>query len=138
MWFKNGKEAGIDKHHYIIGDKTSPLFPYGGLMKKIYWEQLGGMDKRFIVACGDTDLWLRFYESGGKLILTKKVYLNERKNKCEGKHLYPEFGRNKDRPLLDSFWVKNGKVSKKRLAPFKPFSQSNLATKSQGPKGRWI
>ncbi len=73
-----------------------------------------------------------------------------------GQQLYAEYGKDTDRPLLDSFWVvKNGQLSgvssdsihctdkekgtlsRIRLSPVVPFEDKHILTVSQGPKGRW-
>jgi len=39
--------------------------------------------------------------------------------------------------LLDSLWVKDGKVNFSRAKPVESFTDLNILTSSQGPRGRW-
>ena len=137
-WFKNGKAVDIVKHHYVIGDVNSPILAVCTFLKRELWFDLGGLDCRFITSCADSDLVMRAYEHGGTVVLNEEIRYDERRNKSGGINLYPEFGANVDRPLLDSFWLKEGKMSKKRLKPLRPFKGKQLLTVSQDNKGRWI
>lgn len=137
-WVKNGKEISIAKHRYKIGDANSPILAVGAFLRKEFWFRLGGLDCRFIASCADIDLTMRAYEHGGTVVLNKRILYEERKDKRGGINLYLEYGARLDRPLLDSFWMKNGRISKKRLNPLKPFKEKQLLTVTQGNKGRWI
>lgn len=133
-WSKKGKDLA-GKMNYFIGDANSPLLPCSALIKKKLWQDLGGVDRRFIASCADLDIALRIYEIGGRIILCDDVWVDERKKK--GEMLYPTYGAKFDRPLLDSFWVKDGRVMPHRLVSPEPLNDSHLLTITQGAKGKW-
>ena len=137
MWVKYGKVVDLKVYHYFIGDNSSPKLPLGGLMAKKLWHDLGGIDRRFIASCGDTDLYLRSFEIGCKVYYCDNAIYEERKEKSGKRNLYPRYGQYFDRPLLDSFWVRKQMVSKKRLVPVKPFEENNILSVTQGNTGEW-
>ena len=136
-WFKHGKLANSNLYYYFIGDKSSPELPFSGLMMRNLWKHFGGIDRRFIASCGDTDLYLRSFEIGCKVYYCDNAIYEERKEKSGKRNLYPRYGQYFDRPLLDSFWVRKQMVSKKRLVPVKPFEENNILSVTQGNTGEW-
>ena len=136
-WFKHGKLANSNVYYYFIGDTSSPELPLSGLMMRSLWKQLGGIDRRFIASCGDTDLYLRSFEIGCKVYYCDNAIYEERKEKSGKKNLYPRYGQYFDRPLLDSFWVRKQVISKKRFVPVKPFEDKNILSVTQGNTGEW-
>lgn len=134
-----GGEDRIWEQHFVWMDSSSPFIPMCPLMKKSLWRQLGGIDRRFIASCWDMDIDMRVYEAGGEAILSQDAYAEEDHfgpTIFHAQSLWREYGVSTDRPLLDSFWVKDGVVVKNRLSPVEPFTDDILQF-SQGNKGRW-
>jgi hypothetical protein len=140
-----------------IHKKDSPIVPLCGIYKKSVLMELGGIDRNFICSCWDIDLAMRFYEKGGQAIFHPDALANEivvpkeKRLAAEGK---------KDRTFLESLWTMTheefkhptnvgmpvfhidnnipiGVIVKTRRKPFTPFTEENIMTISQDPKGRW-
>ncbi|KKQ68429.1 MAG: hypothetical protein A2626_00700 [Candidatus Nealsonbacteria bacterium RIFCSPHIGHO2_01_FULL_38_55] len=62
---------------YWSDNQNSPIMPVGGLMNRKLWQQLGGIDKHFVGLFWDLDIAMRVYEIGGRVVLSKNVYLEE-------------------------------------------------------------
>lgn len=120
------------EHLYFKSDPSSPVVPCIGLMSRNLYMNIGGIDRNFICTYFDLDIAMRIYALGGRVILSKDVYIGEY-------HVGPEglCGRYPDRAYLDSLWVINGKVQFKRAKPVEPFSGNRILEESQGPKGKW-
>lgn len=99
-YFNNVKQP-----NYVNGDKTK-ILPVCGLIKKSLWKSVGGLDRRFIASYADTDLFLRIYKIGGKVILVNSAIANELNVHGEI-GLYPSFGAVYDKPFFDSLWTTN-------------------------------
>ena len=143
---ENGKDV-TGEHHFYRHDTTTPrMAPMGFINREWFWE-LGGIDRNFICGQYEQDLVMRAYQDGGSLrnIRESKVFLNHEEthggiiNKIKYK-----FGKNSfrsgywsDRRYLEECWVKNGKISDKRLFPLHPFEYSTILTTPQGPQGRF-
>jgi len=126
--------------HYFWGQPSSPIAPVCPLIKKDLWMKLGGADRRFITSYFDVDMAMRIYEIGIEAIINKDAYVEEvhKPTKLQARRLVEEYGFHFDRPLLDSFWVKDGKTVKTRLSPVQPFADDGILTISQGAKARWL
>lgn len=122
------------RNHYFQGQTNTPILPFGALLKRDLWMRLGGLDRRFIASFYDFDMAMRIYEVGGQTIISKDAVTNE---VHKGPRLVLEYGEPFDRPLLHSFWVKDGRIVKNRLSPLEPFTDDDILTVSQGNKGRW-
>lgn len=149
---------------------NSPLMPMNLTLKKEIWHEIGGVDKNFMGLFYDLDLALRLMERGGLNFKCEKAISEEifskdsLRTKIEKKilsflgkkraiSLYEEIGIKMDKPMLNSFWVKDlqqlneseefysifeDKVHvKNRLLGVESFSDKDLREVSQGPKGRW-
>jgi GT2 family glycosyltransferase len=109
------------------------------------WEDLGGIDKKFIHTWFDLDLLFRGYEYGLNLRLSKSGHIREiiPKLSAEEADLYNKNSlfRRYERyhiSLLDFLWLRWGfQVSKKRLCPVESFYDKDIMTVSQGEKGCW-
>jgi hypothetical protein len=129
----DGEDQSHFAHRFFTHDDNSPIMPICGLMSRKYFSELGGIDRNFIGIMWDLDLAMRVHASGGKVVLGN-VYINEDTNK--GSSLCGDFWEH-DRMLLESLWTTNGKVHFNRKNPVEPFSDINILTASQGPRGRW-
>lgn len=138
-------------------DLNTPLLPVSGLMKKKMWEQLGGIDRRFVASCWDIDISMRVFEIGGSVTYCEEAKVVELHDKSTPeKGLYNEVGLPLDRTLLDWLWARQsplpktvspdsvysfnqekGILMKNRLSPVMPFDDKDILTVSQGYKGKW-
>lgn len=103
---------GVDHSHYchrfdVKDDKSPYIMGAGTLMRKSTWEDLGGLDSRFIATMYDVDLFMRMYEAGGRIVLSD-VYIDE--YKAKGEPTFPSEVWQHDRELVDSLWLHNGKA----------------------------
>ena len=143
---ENGKDVTNEHFFFRHNTKTPRMAPMAFMNREWFWE-LGGIDRNFICGQYEQDLLMRAYQSGGKIrnVRNSWAYLNHEEvhggiiNKIKYK-----FGKNSfrsgywdDRRYLEECWVKDGKVSDKRLLPLHPFNYSNILTVAQGPTGRW-
>jgi len=131
----NGEDQSHFAHRFFIEDENSPVMPFGGLISKKFYHNLGGLDRNFIGVMWDLDLAMRIYASGGKVVMSD-VYLNEDRSKSMGSNLCSEFWQH-DRVLLENLWTTNGKIRLNRKKILEPFSDINILSASQGPRGRW-
>ena len=131
----NGEDLSDDCHHFLAGDKSSPVLPLSGLISRKLYREIGGVDRNFIAIIGENDLAMRVHALGGEVLLSD-VYLEETKRKSRGSRLCAEFW-NHDRGLLLNLWLVNGKVQLNRAKPVEPFSDFRILEVSQGPRGRW-
>ncbi|MCM8797341.1 MAG: glycosyltransferase [Candidatus Omnitrophica bacterium] len=131
----DGRDQSQFAHRFFTNEPSNLIMPLCGLMSKRFYRQLGGIDRNFIAVMWDLDIALRVYASGGRVVLSN-VYVNEDTGKSEGVRLCNEFWRH-DRTLLENLWTVNGKIHLERKKPVEPFSDMNILTISQGPRGRW-
>lgn len=130
----NGVDQSHSAHRFYISDLSSPVMPLCALMSKKLYSDLGGIDSNFIAVMWDCDIAMRAYALGGEVILSD-VILDEDTIKSPSL-LWGKFCGH-DRVLLESLWTTNGKIHLNRKKPVKPFSDENILTASQGPRGRW-
>jgi len=139
-------------YQYWLDKPDSPKMAIITLMARSKYEELGGVDSRFIALCADRDILMRFYAQGGKLVYCEDILLTEQPySKKEKKNrLSRTFGMHYDTPMLDSLWVANkfevsqeymsehkemacnGEISSERLKEFVPFEDKDIQTISQG------
>ncbi len=119
---------------------TSPVVGIGPTFRKDIWMKLGGLDKRFHSTLCDLDMQMRFYEYGMRPFITPDCSLVE---VWKGDGPFKEKGWNVPthhncslllnhyapaQKLLNSLWVKDGAMSKTRLAPVERFTEKELQT----------
>lgn len=106
----DGKDRTGDSAYYWTDDKSSPVMPLSGLMKKKIWQQLGGVDSRFVALYWDLDIAMRLYEIGGKVIISDNAFIEE----FQWNHFWERPPR-----IMENFSIK------KKLHPFlrKEFSK---------------
>jgi hypothetical protein len=132
----NGIDVSEESTHFFYNDIKSPILAVGMILTKKLYTELGGMDKNFIAIHGESDIAMRLYSIGGKVVLSD-ICIEEDKGKSEGSELCEEFWK-RDRKTFEDLWVVDGKAQFNRLKPFEPFSDYKILTESQGPRGRWI
>lgn len=162
----NGKIISTSFYRFFPFDDTgirnhgmySPITPLGGLYEKRTIRELGGIDKNFICTSWDIDLAIRFYTQGGICAFCHSAIADELVVSQSGR-LATEGGA--DRSLLEELWtmrfdeyvalpperrpetlyidpkLPRGVILKHRSAPVEQFSDQDILTVSQGPKGRW-
>jgi len=143
-----------DEYYRYWWDKPdSPPMPILSLMARSKYEELGGIDSRFIALCGDRDVIMRFYAQGGRVEYCEDVFLAEKpfaSKKLKKQRLTKLFGMKYDMKMLDSLWVTDrfevteeymkenrmmaciGRISEKRLDTFIPFNNKDIQIRSQG------
>ena len=103
----------------------SPLMAPFGFMSREWFNKLGGIDKNFTHGQYENDIVLRAMEDGGCVRLTPqaKVWVDHfgKHGGVEGTE-FSKHGYKVGREYLESCWIKNGKLSKKRLKPVEPFT----------------
>ena len=143
---ENGKDV-TSEHHFFRHDTTTPRMAPMAFMNREWFWNLGGIDRNFICGQYEQDLVMRAYQDGGSVrnIRESKVFLKHEEthggiiNKIKyklGKNSFRS-GYWSDRRYLEECWVKDGKISDKRLLPLHPFNYDNILTVPQGPQGRW-
>jgi GT2 family glycosyltransferase len=131
----NGENQSHFAHHFFANDNSTPVMFTCGFMSKRFYRDLGGIDRNFIAVMWDCDVAMRAHALGARVVISD-VYVNERRDKSARNNLCAEFWEH-DRSLLEDLWITNGKAHLNRKNPVEPFSDMNILTISQGPRGRW-
>lgn len=122
-----------EMHRFEERDSSSPVMPVGGFLNRKLWNEIGGIDRRFIGLYWDLDMAMRLYEMGGNVVLSSNVFITENNPHSS---LYKRVGANHDRILLDNLWLEKGKITQ-RKDKTENFIENNILIESQGPKGEW-
>ncbi len=131
----NGIDASYECHRYNVRDPESPVMPVSGLISRKLYRDIGGIDKNFICVYWSLDIAMRIFALGGRVVLSKDVYVNEDEiRSCPGNLLSTHGGP--DIAYLHSLWS-HGK-SFNRSKSVEPFSDERILEESQGPKGKWL
>ena len=130
--------SGWNRYNY--GDIDSPLLALHGLMSTKYWDELGGVDRRFIAVFWTEDISMRVHASGGEIVLSD-VYMDEQvegplKPRSRGSQVMKDHLAT-DKVLLDQLWVSDGKAQLERSTPLERFDDTEILVRSQEPQGRW-
>lgn len=147
--YPDGKMFLFDmKNHTFFGNrKSTPLMAPLGMMSRKYLERLGGVDRRYVCGQYENSTVMQAYADGGKVEIfgDENTYIeidhwNKSKVCNEGNFLKRPFaqGYAMDRKVLESSWIKDGKITFERNDKFEPFEDVDLLTKSQSNKGIWI
>ena len=126
-----------DWHRFRGRDITAPrMAPFGVMSRKLFHE-LGGYDKRFICGQSENDVVMRVYEIGGTVKVSNiPIYVHHAKVHYAGTVFRSDYYFH-DRLILESMWVKDRIIQTKRLEPVQSFSDEDILTVTQGPKGKW-
>jgi len=71
--------SGVDCFGYVCLAKLSKFIFYSDahiMIRKDFFDKIGGFDNNFLLYGEDVDLFFRFHIAGGKLFSTKKIYFN--------------------------------------------------------------
>lgn len=139
----------ILEHHRLFGAAfNTPQMAPLGFMSREFYNELKGIDQRFLSGQWDNDLLMRAYNSGAKvhLFMDRGEVSLHHSNKHQGntgtfRSAYPH-----DRKILEGAWAPEGRNQNIGSAPFKrfdggfePFDRDavDFYYRSQGPKGNW-
>ncbi len=102
----------------MMSHPSMPLTPVAGVMLKESHLKLGGIDRRFNAVLWDADLYMRFYEAGGRTTLLDGHICREIV------HGSTMFVRNYDRDIkiIHDLWFKNGSPQLNRNSPIQPYT----------------
>ena len=126
------EDYGAGFNNNTMGQKLgiwprSPLMAPFGFMEREWLKRLGGCDRNFVTGQYENDIVMRALEDGGKVkVVTNSmvwVHHKECHGGVEGTNFSKE-GFKIGRAHLEKCWVRYGMVSKKRLIPFEPFTES--------------
>jgi hypothetical protein len=126
-------------HNFFGATPEAPKMAPIGMMSREYFEELGGIDRRFICGQWDNDLLMRIYNDGGSVrYFGDGAVLIDHAGKHVGGMKTRPFskGFEHDRAILEGAWGKKGQmvyaVPYKRFdTGFEPYEAADLATKSQ-------
>lgn len=101
----------------------SPLMAPFGFMSREWFNKLGGIDRNFTHGQYENDLVLRAMEDGGKVKIVHEAEVWVDHFGVHGGVEGSDFSKGyiEGRKFLGSCWIKDGKISKKRLKPLEPF-----------------
>jgi len=127
--------------HKNIPEKDRVYIGLYNCYKKSVVQEMGGLDRRFIITLWNCDLNLRYYAKGYSAVLAKNVLICEIDLKDRPHSLRWKTDLiNADIEMNDSLWEDdNGEIDLKRKLPLEPFEGSieELLGETQGPKGIW-
>jgi hypothetical protein len=129
-------------HHFFANSPEAPKMAPIGMMNREYFDELGGIDRRYICGQWDNDLMMRIYNDGGKLHYFGDGWVElDHLNKHD-----PDFGISMKRPfgngyahdrrILEASWGKKGQMAyrmpyRRFDTGFEPYDDKDLASKSQ-------
>lgn len=138
-------------HHRFFGYRTDvPLMAPIGLMGRVFLNELGGLDRRYICGQYENDIVMRAYAAGGTVEifgddktfveidhLRKSIQIGECKDRHGFLHRPFASGYEHDRHILETSWVKDSNPTLVRNDEFEPYDEKDLLTVSQSYRGKW-
>jgi hypothetical protein len=129
-------------HRFFGGEPNAPKMAPMGIMNREYFQELGGIDRRFICGQWDNDLVMRLYNDGGKMYhFNEGVILLDHANKHDKRWGIKDRpfakGYPHDRAILEGAWGIKGQMQydgppfKRYDNGFEPFEDTELSTKTQ-------
>lgn len=159
---ENETNNDLNDHRFFGWNLNTPQMCPLGLMNREYLEELGGYDKRYLAGQGENDIVLRAMQDGASVYKFEDGYIKIDHLKKHGTSTKFWSAYEHDRMILENSWVINGhkpppkreiildggkhvsrmplinrEVSKMQLDKFQPYTNDNILTVSQGPKGIW-
>jgi hypothetical protein len=126
-------------HSFFGGRPETGLMAPLGMMSREYAQRLGGFHRDFIGNQAENDIVMRVYADGGgvQVFGDKETYIEIDHHRKHGgprvlHTFYPE-----DRRVLESAWVEDRVIVRKRLLPFLPYEDKDILIKSQGNTKGW-
>lgn len=141
---ENNDLCDMDLHSFQGANTATPLMAPLGLMDRMFLEELGGCDRRYICGQYENDIVMRAYEVGGKVYQFKDgVIILDHYAKHGPDHEGRTFAQGycDDRAVLEKSWGHLGELLKtKRSDEFEPFVEDGLFERSQCPfkGGIWV
>ncbi len=133
----------IKAHRFFGDDPNAPKMAPMGVMDREYFQELGGIDRRYICGQWDNSLVMSIYNAGGKMVHFSDAWIDlDHWNKHDLRwRISAErpFGKgyNHDRKILEGTWGKKGQMRydvfpyQRYDSGFEPFENTDLLTKSQ-------
>lgn len=141
----------ITQHKFFAASAKAPKMAPIGMISREYFQELGGIDRRFVSGQWDNDLLIRVYNDGGKLHHFSEATIDlDHLNKHD-----PKYGISAERPfgqfyahdrkILEGSWGRRGQM-KYDIIPyerydsgFEPytFDDNKIMTESENYKGMW-
>lgn len=128
----------------------TPWMPVGTLCSRELWDDLGGIDNRFVCLYWDMDIAMRLISRGGQNIIPPKAFVDDKKihklKLFQIKEQLCEYNHNEDRDFVYSLWCEKSdkpwnqrKLLSARSDPnIIPYENNeSLLIRSQGNKGKW-
>jgi hypothetical protein len=156
---ENNINTDLNLHTLLGSNVNTPLMAPLGVISRMYLENIGGFDRRYVCGQYENDVVMRVYANGGKLVKYEEGCVNIEHLKKHGIGTKFWEGYIHDRKILEGTWIPGGwqpvpelviimrgfkppeqyfpvdnrKVSDKPLLPFEPYTDENLTTVSQCP-----
>ena len=129
-------------HRFFGGEPNAPKMAPMGIMDREYFQELGGIDRRYICGQWDNDLVMRIYNDGGKMYhFNEGVILLDHAGKHDKRWGIKDrpfaMGYTHDRAILEGAWGIKGQMQydgppfKRYDNGFEPFEDTDLSTKTQ-------
>jgi hypothetical protein len=129
-------------HHFFSNCPEAPKMAPIGMMNREYFNELGGIDRRFISGQWDNELMMRVYNDGGRMFYFGDAYVeldHARKHDQKfGVSMERPFAKAylHDRKILEAAWGQRGQMKYKMPYlrfdnGFEPYEDKDLLTKSQ-------
>jgi len=134
----------ITHHKFFSASAGAPKMAPLGMINREYFQELGGIDRRFISGQWDNELLMRVYKDGGNLHHFSDAYIElDHINKHD-----PKFGISAERPfgqgyahdrrVLEGAWGQRGQMKYSEFPNFtrydegfEPYESETILTKSE-------
>lgn len=123
---EDSKNNNLDDHRFFGGNVNTPLMAPLGVMNRMYLDNLGGIDQRYISGQYENDIVMRVLENGGKVVKYEEgcVYIEHIIKHGKGTKFWTSY--EEDRKVLENSWVKGGyEPPPKSFAIYMPFRQES-------------
>lgn len=143
---EDGQFVILERHRLFWKAFNTPQMAPLGFMSSKFWDELGGIDCRYVSGQWDNDLVMRALNAGGEVVLfTDKGEISLDHRKHGGNQGTFRTGYPKDREVLEGAWAPKGRdqileVPFKRYdSGFEPFDHTaaDFWIKSQNNRGMW-
>lgn len=121
------------KHRFKFNDNATPPMCTNGFINRGFYLSSGGYDINFFCGQANNDVIMRLYTMGARCLFDSRAQLYIHHKEAHGIETSQGKGWDQiDRVYLESLWLKNGKLSNKRLKEFEPFVDKDILTVNQG------
>lgn len=137
---ENGVLLDMRDHRFFGFDVKTPLMAPLGLMSRVWLQELGGVDRRYLCGQYENDIVVRAIKDGGVVEIFKGGLITIDHFARHGVERSFATGYPHDREILEKSWCHNGTVDSANLSPnspFEPFEDKDILTRTQEPKGQW-